>query len=372
MDFLINDKKIKRENILYYSFDEEQPKIEILINEYEAIAGFNLFEKKEKFYIFLDEIQKLDNWQNQIKYYYDNYDNIKLIITGSSSLFIKNKSRESLAGRLYEFILPVLAFREFLALKNKEDIIENRKFFENEIKKEFSYYIKRQFIEIMDKNEDLIAEYTKSIVEKIIYQDIPKIFPIQNEELLLKILKIVSSNPGLFSDYQSLSRELGINRLTLSNYFFYLEESFLLKKLYNFSRNMLTSEKKLKRIYLYSSTFFTYLNNEIDEGKLIENLIISQIETKFFWRDPSKNEIDVIITKNNQIIPIEIKYKNEINRKDIKGLLKFSQNFNCKKAILITKDLLKKENIELINKNNLELNYIPVYFFLLDIDNLLN
>ena len=61
MDFLINDKKIKRENILYYSFDEEQPKIEILINEYEAIAGFNLFEKKEKFYIFLDEIQKLDN-----------------------------------------------------------------------------------------------------------------------------------------------------------------------------------------------------------------------------------------------------------------------------------------------------------------------
>jgi len=368
IDFLIKDKKAKRENILYFSFDEEEIKIEAIINEYESKLGSALIDSKEKFFIFFDEIQKLDNWQGQIKYYYDNYKNIKFLISGSSSLFIKNDSRESLAGRIYEFMLYPLSFREFLILKDKEELILKKKLLDDSLKKEFSYYIKRQFIEIIDKNEDIISEYMRSILEKVIYQDIPKIYPIENEDLLFKIMRIVSSNPGIFSDYQALSKELGINRLTLSNYFFYLEESFLLKKIYNFSRNMLTSEKKLKRFYLSSSSFFVHLNNSIDESKIIENLVISEIQNKFFWRDPFKNEVDIITSKNNLIIPIEVKYKNNVGMKDIKGLLKFCDVFKCKKAIVITKNLLKKHDIKLKNGMKLKINYIPAYLFLLEIN----
>ena len=148
-----------------------------------------------------------------------------------------------MAGRIYEFVLDPLDFEEFLVFRNKEELIKKSDLFQEKIKKEFLVYQKRQFIEIVNESEEKINQYVKSMIEKIIYLDIPSIFPIEQEDLLLKILKIVASNPGLLSDYESLSKELGISRITLSNYFYYLEEAFLIKKLYNFSRNMLISEK---------------------------------------------------------------------------------------------------------------------------------
>ena len=114
--------------------------------------------------------------------------------------------------------------------------------------------------------------------------------------------------------------------------------------------------------------FFVHLNNSIDESKIIENLVISEIQNKFFWRDPFKNEVDIITSKNNLIIPIEVKYKNNVGMKDIKGLLKFCDVFKCKKAIVITKNLLKKHDIKLKNGMKLKINYIPAYLFLLEIN----
>lgn len=365
IDRLIESKKTNRDHIVYYSFDEDQPRLDELFSEYEAKLGISILESKEKFYIFLDEIQKLNNWENQIKYYYDNYKNIKFFVSGSSSLFIKKASRESLAGRIYEFILQPLSFSEFLMFKNKEEFIEKKKLFAEAIKKEFQSFIKRQFIEIIDKNEDLIKEYTKSILEKIVYQDIPKVFPIEHEDLLIRLLKIIAAHPGILSNYEGLSKELGISRITLSNYFYYLEESFLIRKLYNFSKNALSSEKKLKRFYLITTSFYEYLNDAVDVGRLIENLVISQTKAKFFWRDPFKNEVDLILEQDKKIVPIEVKYQNTITKNDLKGLLKFCDKFRLSKAILLTKDLQKSEKIRL-NGKTLGIEYIPIHLFLLD------
>ncbi len=365
IDHLIKSKKVKREYILFYSFDEEQPKIEEIVTEYETKSGKELLDIKDKIYIFLDEIQKLKNWQNQVKYYYDNYQNIKFFVSGSSSLFIKKHTQESLAGRIYEFVLNPLSFEEFLIFKNKGQMLKKKRLFEDTLKKEFLSYQKRQFIESINKSEERVAEYIKTMIEKIVYQDIPKIFPIENEELLMRILKIIASNPGMLSDYGSLSKELGISRVTLSNYFFYLNESFLIKKLYNFSRNMLTSEKKMKKFYLTTTSFFPFLNNEIDESKLIENLIVAFVDAKFFWRTPQKYEVDVILKEKSKIIPIEVKYKEYISKKDIKNLLRFCEKFNIEEAVMITQSKSNEEIFKLKSGNKIRIKFIPAWKFLL-------
>ena len=365
IDHLIKSKKVKREYILFYSFDEEQPKIEEIVTEYETKLGKELLDIKDKIYIFLDEIQKLKNWQNQVKYYYDNYQNIKFFVSGSSSLFIKKHTQESLAGRIYEFVLNPLSFEEFLIFKNKKQMLKKKNLFEDTLKKEFLSYQKRQFIEIANKSEERVAKYIKTMIEKIVYQDIPKIFPIENEELLMRILKIIASNPGMLSDYGSLSKELGISRVTLSNYFFYLNESFLIKKLYNFSRNMLTSEKKMKKFYLTTTSFFPFLNNEIDESKLIENLIVAFVDAKFFWRTPQKYEVDVILKEKSKIIPIEVKYKEYISKKDIKNLLRFCEKFNVEEAVMITQSKSNEEIFKLKSGAKIRIKFIPVWKFLL-------
>jgi predicted AAA+ superfamily ATPase len=366
IDYLISVEKVKRENILFYSFDEEQPKIDDIIKEYESKTAKDILKENTKIYIFLDEIQKLENWQNQIKYYYDNYSNIKFFVSGSSSLFIKKKTRESLAGRIYEFTLYPLSFREFLIFRDKEEFVEKPSMFENFLKGEFLAYLKRQFIEIVNETEERVGEYLRTFVEKIVYQDIPKVFPIENEDLLMKIIKIVSSNPGMILDYKSLSNELGISRVTLSNYFFYLEESFLIRKLYNFSKNNLTSEKKMKKFYLSSTSLFTFLNNSVEESKLVENLIVVNTGASFFWRTPQKYEVDIVLAKNNEIIPIEIKYRNSILPKEVKNLIHFSKDFKIQKAVMITKDFSGVNNFKLENDKILEINFIPAWEFLLN------
>src|SRR4030042_1897443 len=90
-------------NILYFSFDEfRETDIKEILNEYEKIFDKNI--ENEKYLILFDEIQKLENWEEKLKRIYDNYSkNIKIIISGSESLFIKKKSRETLAGRIFEF-----------------------------------------------------------------------------------------------------------------------------------------------------------------------------------------------------------------------------------------------------------------------------
>jgi predicted AAA+ superfamily ATPase len=276
-------------------------------------------------------------------------------------LFIRKKTQESLAGRIYEFNLDVLSFEEFLVFRDKEELIQKKKLLQEAVKKEFLLYQKRQFIETVSESEEKVAQYVKTIIEKIVFQDIPRIFPIEHEELLLRILKIISSNPGMLSDYQSLSNELGISRVTLSNYFFYLEESFLIRKLYNFSDNMLTSEKKMKKFYLISTAFFSFLNSSIDEPKLVENLLVNSTHARFFWRTPQKYEVDIILQKDGKIIPIEVKYQENISKKELKNLIRFCEAFKVGRAIIITKSQIGEKT-----ENNVKVKLIPAWLFLLE------
>ncbi len=359
INFLLKEQSVKRANVLYYSFDEEQPKIEEIINEFEKTTNVDI--KKSKVYVFFDEIQKLENWQNQIKYYYDNFD-IKFFVSGSSSLFIKNKAKESLAGRCFDFYLPPLTFREFLVFRGKEELITG-KLFQSELKKEFDVYLKRQFIEVINETEEYVQNYVKSIIEKVVYIDIPTIFPIENRDLLLSLLRIIASNPGMIIEYGGLAKELGINRTTLSNYFFYLEEAFLIRKTYNFSRNMLTSEKKSKKFYLNSTSFFSFLNAAVDESKLVENLTAIETNSKFFWRTPFRDEIDFILTDfdDKKILPLEVKYRKTIPNKDLKSIIKFCNKNSLSEAIILT-----KEEEKTFTKDNIKITFIPLWKWLLE------
>ena len=112
---LIN-KQINAENILFFSFDEITVKIGEVIETYKEIHKKDF--REEKIYIFLDEIQKCSNWENEIKKYYDLYPKLKFIISGSESLFIKKKTKETLAGRVFEFNLSTFTFKEYLKISN--------------------------------------------------------------------------------------------------------------------------------------------------------------------------------------------------------------------------------------------------------------
>ncbi|MEK6915911.1 MAG: ATP-binding protein [Nanoarchaeota archaeon] len=344
-------KSMPSESIMYFSFDEYRGiRIQEVINIY-----LNLLNKKissEKYLFLFDEIQKVDNWEEQLKRIYDGNQNIKFIISGSESLFIRKKSRESLAGRMYEFQIKNLNFREYLKFKNIE--FNNLEIYKNEILSEFNkYLISNGFPELINEDKESSSKYIKeNVIERIIYKDIPQITNINDPSTLDQIYKIILYNPGNIINIIDLSKDLGISRQTISNYLDYLEKSFLINKLYNYSKNVKKTQRKFKRYYP-SIIIPELLEKEDFFGKVFETSIVNQIGAQFFWRDNNKNEVDII--QPEPLTAIEIK-SGEIKERDLVPLIKFSKKFNPNSAIIISYNL--KKTIKLIE-------IIPFYEYLL-------
>jgi predicted AAA+ superfamily ATPase len=330
-------------NIIYFTFDELRDiSINEVIKEYEVL--FNKDIQNGKYIFLFDEIQKLRDWENQLKVIYDLLmDNVKIIISGSESLFIKKKSKETLAGRIFEFKLEPLSFHEFLIFRKLK--FEPIKLYEKELSKQFEMFLYTQgfpeLVEITDR--EIINKYIKeSIIEKVIFRDIPSSYKIKDITILESLLSIFMEDPGQIIELSNLGSNLNISRQTLSNYIKYLEYSFLVKKLYNYSPNKRKVERKLKKYYTtILSPQLIFKADDLSRSKVFEWLMVNQLSAEFFWRDPYKNEVD-IIKINKKIIPLEIKY----GKIDTSGLLKFLDKYKLDLGIIISNKTEETQNIK--------------------------
>ncbi len=334
-------EKISPENILFFSFDEASVGLNEVIDTYKGIQKKDF--REEKVYIFLDEIQKCDNWENELKKYYDLYPKLKFIISGSESLFIKKKTKETLAGRIFEFILTPFDLSEYLRFNN----IKNEDYkYETKIKPFFIEFVEKGgFPETFsfESNKEF-KEYIKSLViDKIIYKDIPKTFKIENPEFLTTLLELISSNPGMYIDYQSLSRQFEKDRRVIKDYIFYLKESFLVHMLGNYRKSRISTLRKKKRAYPSDNALIYLYKTNIDEaffGKMVETLIVNKLKADSFWKNA--NEIDIVYND----IPIEVKYQEKINSEDFKPIKEFMKKFSKKQGIIITKSEEKSVKLQ--------------------------
>lgn len=359
---LINHLVEKTKNpylILYFTFDEEKPNIESLLENYTQQSQINF--KEEKIYVFLDEIQKLPDFESQLKVYYDLYPNIKFTISGSTGLFIRKKNRESLAGRIFPYFLTPPSFLEYLYFREKEEMLQKALLFEKELEREFTGYLSGQFIESINiKDPGIKKEYYREIVKKIIYEDLPSVFKFDNPDILYRLIQYIAQKPGCLINNLHLAHELNISNKTLALYLYYLENSFLINKLYNFSRNLISSEKKLKKYYLSSPSFSSSLTDFIDTGALFENYLSSVSLPKYFSRDPFGHEVDFIYLQGEkEILPTECKFIKNVGKNDLHNLSLFMKKYSLPVGNIVYKGVQKKT----LHQKNQQFNLIPYFAF---------
>src|SRR3989338_212224 len=347
-------------NIIYFSFDEfKEIEIRDILKEYESLMGKDF--KNDNHWLLLDEIQKLNYWEEQLKSIYDLFGKkVKIIISGSESLFLRRKSKETLAGRIFEFKMETLTFQEFLWFKNI--VFKPVNLYHKELSQLFEEFTFTQgFPELVGINDkEIIKKYVREgIIEKVIYRDIPGLFKVKDASIIEKILNLFSEEPGQLVEISELAKELKISRQTLSNYLSYLEDSFLVRKLYNFSKSRRKTERKLKKYYpSVVSPDLLFSEDNLPKSKVFEWQIVSQLNAGFFWRDPYQHEVDIILT-NREIMPVEVKY----GKIDFGGLIAFMNKFKVKEAIIISRDKEEKYTIE-----GREIKVIPAFKFLLDFE----
>src|SRR3989338_2637505 len=229
----------------------------------------------KKTYIFLDEIQKCEGWENELKKYYDLYPKLKFIISGSESLFIRKKTKETLAGRIFEFTLAPFTFMEYLRFNKVEE-------------NEFKY-------------ETKIKPFFNKFAEK---GGFPETFSFETDKD--------------FKEYiQSLSKQFEKDRRVIKNYINYLKESFLITLLGNYRKGSITTLRKKKRAYPTDNALTYLYKPKIEEdffGRMIETIIVNKVKAACFWKNG--NEVDIIYEN----MPIEVKYQEKINAEDFKPL----------------------------------------------------
>ena len=319
----------------YFNCDE--PDIRMALTD-KTSTELKLFFGNKKL-ILLDEAQRVKNIGLTLKLIIDNFPEIQIITTGSSSFDLSNQIIEPLTGRKYEFYLYPFSLEE---LRQIYSDLEINRILEKRI-------IFGMYPEIVNTND---KEILKNITRSYLYKDVLQYQDIRNPEILEKLLQALALQIGNEVSYNELADTIGINKNTVANYIQILEKAFIIFRLKPYSKNLRNELKKLRKIYFYDTGIRNALINNLnpldlrqDVGSLWENFIISE-RIKFnnnnnkdvqmyFWRTLQQQEIDYIEEYNGKLSGFELKWKKD----------KFKKNQTFLNAY-------KDSSIELINKDS--------------------
>lgn len=297
---------VKDEQIIYIDLDSRKNR-----NIKTADALETLIESqttpKEKIYLFIDEIQNVDSFEEVINGYRTD-GGYSIFITGSNSYLLSGELSTKLTGRYIEFELYTLSFDEYLEMKR----FYNKDINPNTIVELNNYILEGGFPRTIQFDDLQVKRtYTESVVREIFERDIRKRVKIRNREAFESVEHFIINNFGATTSISGLQESLEkngmkISRATLSNYIKILVDA---KILYECSRFDMKSKKSLsgeKKYYVSDLSFYFSLNtdNKINYGPVLENIVyfyaksqgysisagrIGKLECDFILRDHKMN-----------------------------------------------------------------------------------
>lgn len=389
-DFLINEKKIDQSRIIFLTLEDREILEKFILDPKSFIKSFIMNEKRH--YFLLDEFHYLENGGKKLKFLYDTLENTKFIITGSSSLEIVALSKY-LVGRVFSFYLLPFNFYEFLRAKDerlarvykeKRDLarkflLEGKGFkitkdiFVDDLMKLFYEYVTFGGYPEVIKTSNI---ETKRIVIKNIYdtyvgRDIIELLKISDVMKFRKLVSILATQIGNMVNYNELSSSCNSYYKEIVEFLNVLEETYILRLVRPFYRNLRTELRKNPKIYFldiglrnYMINNFGSLNERVDKGTIIENFVFNSlfdIVKDFgkinYWRTLSKAEVDFILTLGNELVPIEVKFTEIKKPKVSRSYRSFIKSYKPRRGIVLTKNLWGEMKV-----NNTTVKFIPACY----------
>lgn len=370
------DKDKERQKLLYFSFEEislaKNPRLLEDIIEYQV--------KKHptgRLFFFFDEIQYVDFWNAVLKKYFDTDKRLKFVVTGSSSLFIKTKARESLAGRILETVMRPFSYGEYLRIVKNIKLPQND-FLSAEKFKTMQYILKENFTDYLSYGEFPYLSKLESfsdrkqyvldwVIGKIVENDLPRMRRFVHTNVLINLCDILISGSGQLVELKNLADDMGLDRKTLSSYLELLGKTHIIKPVYNLGAGFRTRNFRQRKIYSSSVNAVVLKKTEgptgsfnLLAGQIAENFVFNYFTLKekniYFWRQRNK-EIDFLLEKEGKILPVEVKYQSKIKQEDIKTILYFCRKKKLKEAIIISRDEEKEMAV-----SGVKIKIIPAYF----------
>ena len=306
----INEKQfiyINFENLKYRNLKNYERLYDFILNKVD--------DKYKSYYIFLDEIQEVEEWERCVNSLRVDEDfKFDIYITGSNAKLLSGELSTYLAGRYIEFVVYPFSFKEFFEImkeKNKEI----------DLKEAFQDYVKfggMPFLHNLDYNFEASMQYLQDLYASIILKDITQRNNIRDTDLLERIINYVVMNIGNTFSATSISKffkseNRKVATETILNYIKACEEAFLV---YRVARNDLLGKKILnvnEKYYIADHGIREAImeNNQKNINQVLENIVYFEMLRRGYNVKIGKVdnlEVDFVCKKNDETIYIQVSY----------------------------------------------------------------
>ncbi len=297
--FLAKDIISEYENVVF--LDLEKSSDRKIIEETESFLNLNKGKT-----ICIDEIQMMPEVFSEMRNFVDNNSDTRFIVLGSSSPSIFHHTTESLSGRIYYFELSAFLWEE---IKTSTDLQ--------------NYILKggmpRSILAESDEDSFMwLNNYIRTFLERDLRNFGFNIPP----KTLGRFWQMLAHNNGQTLNYSRLAQAMGMSHTSIKSYVDVLSNTFMLRILQPYYVNIKKRISKSPKVYFrdtgvlhallninsYDDLFSHPIYGSSWEVIVIENIIAKYIGWNFFfYRTASGNEIDLVLTKANRVIAIEIK-----------------------------------------------------------------
>jgi len=375
-------KKVDKKSIIYINFENRKlfPLKKEYFNEIIEFIHFENLLDKGKIYLFLDEVQKIDGWEKYIRSIYDEFKGkIKIFVSGSNASLLSKDYGTLLTGRHLSKTLMPLSFKEFLRFKKYEikkvltekDRANIKKFLEEYL--DFGGFPE---VVLSENKEQMLSQLFNDILTKdILSRNIRKESTIEEFSYYLagNVSSLLSFNK--MANYFK-SRGIKISVPTIENYFKLIKNSFLFFDNLIFSYKIKDQFQNPRKIYCIDNGIFNFIGLKFsrDYGKMYENAVFLKLKKKsfdnyliniFYWKNIQHEEVDFVIKEGIKVIQlIQACYSIEnveIKKREIKALIKASNELKCNDLFIITKSYENEEKID-----NKKIKFIPLWKWLLE------
>ncbi len=311
----LESRGIDKDNIIYINFESmKYYNIRTSKTFYDYVS--DLIKTDQRVYLFFDEIQLVDRWEEAVNSFLVDFD-ADIYITGSNSNLLSSELSTLLTGRYVQFRMYPLSFNEMFKFqselageKDKNTLIEK--------------YIRIggfPAVHIANYDEETAYMIINDIYDSIVLRDVVQRYNIRNIELLNRIMKYIMDNVGntfsakSISDYfKSQYRKVDIT--TIYNYIDALVSSFIIEKVNRYDVHSKEILKTQEKFYLADQgiqhAVFGYRNRNI--SGVLENIVYNELVRRGYSVCIGKikdKEIDFIAERKNEKVYVQVTYKME-------------------------------------------------------------
>lgn len=336
MEQIIKEISEKTDNIVYLNFEDKKISANIRTVE-ELISYVEENRKSGKCYLFFDEIQTLDGWQDACKTLrlYD----YSVFITGSNSKLLSSEFTKELSGRYVAFRVRPFVYKEiveYCAELGKEASISD-------------YLVWGGFPKRFEFDSiDAQKRYLNDLDDTVIFNDLVGRYNIRKESLFKSFTNFVlRSNSRIFSansirDYVR-QENTGCSVNTVMKYLGYLEEAYIIERVKQYSTKTKKELSYYAKIYDADVCFNSVrcMNNRFDLTHNLENIVYNELIYRgyevYVYNNDGK-EIDFLATKDRKQYYVQVAYSIAEEKAYQREFEAFRNIDNLSQKIIITND----------------------------------